>query len=135
MKTETNETLENEAQTMKDYTVGDKETNITLEAKPVKIVGTRKDEVGKSKNEKFVFVCKHPDREENIEISKATYLNGKTLKCIGTWVSLDQEGYLFKNSAVSKLITFNGASSLYGLVSKEVNTIEDENGYLSFKLF
>lgn len=115
--------------------IGTEETNVTLTAKPVTIIAIRKEEVGEKKNEKFIFTCKHPDREEPIDISRAKHLVGNTLKAQGTWISLDKDGKLFKNSVVSKMMTSANCLKVSDLVNKVFQTTEDENGYLCFKVY
>lgn len=96
---------------------------------------TPNNKTGTEIKPKFVFMCKHPDKEELIEISKVKYEKDKKLTIAGTWVSLDENNKLLKNCATSILLTKIGAKKIQDAIKKEVETTEDDNGYLVFKAY
>lgn len=117
--------------------IGTKET-ISLKPATVKIVGyriemQRKD--GKDIGEKVAISCKHPDREENIEISSIAYKKGKEIKNSGLWWKLDADKLIPKQSALAQLLAVLKASNLDEIIGREAQTELDEKGYLCFKAY
>lgn len=122
-----------------DTQVGTKDTP-RLEAKAVKILSQTKIVVeGKKKvgttYEKVVFSCKHPDRDEPIEISDVKYILNDKVEHRATWFSLDSEGKIQKSSALAALLMHYRAQSLSAIVGKEVMTSLDERGYLCIRAY
>jgi len=108
-----------------------------LEAKPVSIVSTnfRNVQFGNKESEKVVFVVKHPDKEETIEISSVKHEVINNLKESGVWFSTDKEGNIQKGSALAGLLKYWNVLTLEAAVGKEVPTIIDSKGYLCFKAY
>jgi len=109
-----------------------------LAPKNVKIVEIRVEAVSKDEKkigDKAVFVVKHPDKEDTIEISSVEYRKGKEIRTSGLWVGLDKEGKLQKGSALALLKDFYKAKVLSDLKDKELPTTEDDRGYLCFKAY
>lgn len=125
-----------EEQTSLDTGIGNTES-ITLQAKPVKVVKIeiRKVEIKGKQNEKVVAFCKHPDREETIEISQVKYESKGKLVISGLWISKDKESKLIKNSATAILLNSLGCKTIREIENKDISTIPDEKGYLSFKAY
>jgi len=120
--------------------IGTKESSSgKLEATKVKILGF-KVEMQRTKEkvdvgEKVTFTCKHPAKEETIEISSVAYRKGKEIKNSGTWFKLDDEQKIVKGSALACLLTSIKVNNLEETTGKEVNTELDEKGYLCFKAY
>lgn len=114
--------------------IGSKEAT-ALKPKKVKIVGVRIAEVGEKKNKKLVIIVKHPDKTENIEISSVKYEVKGSLKTSGLWINLDEDELLRKGSALALLLEFLGVSAPIELTGKEINTAEDDKGYLMLKAY
>lgn len=114
--------------------IGDKESEAQkLTPKNVKVESIKIQEVGQKKNEKVVLTCKHPDREDTIEISSIEYMIGKTAKTVGLWYNLDEDKKLQKGSATAYLINYFDCVNLKELIGKELPTIEGDSGYLAIK--
>ncbi len=110
-----------------------KKESIALKPAKVKIVKVKVIEVGEKKNKKLVCECKHPDKEETIDISALKYeKNGKFVR-IGLWVNIDEDNKLRKGSALTLLMRELEAKSPEELEGKEIFSTDDENGYLVFK--
>jgi len=101
----------------------------------VKIVKTTVEDVGEKKNQKLVCEVKHPDRDETIKISSVKYEKQGKLQVVGLWVNLDEDEKIRKGSALAVLMSFLSVDSPKGLEEKEINTAEDERGYLCFKAY
>jgi len=84
---------------------------------------------------KLVCFVKHPDANELIEISSAKYNLNDKLKVTGLWYKLDEDELIVKNSALANLLRFLGVNTPKELEGKEIETIEDEKGYLCFKIY
>lgn len=108
-----------------------------LEAKPVKIVKVdlRTVQFGNKENEKVAFTVKHPDKEEEIEISSVKHEVANNLKETGLWFSTDKEGKIQKGSALANLLKFWKIENLEAAIGKEVETMMDSKGYLCFKAY
>lgn len=111
----------------------------TLTAKKVTIENIKiekpNNKEGKEMKEKFVFECKHPDKEQLIEISKVKYEKNGKLEVAGTWKSLDETGNLLKNSATANLLRKYEAKTLKEMLKKTIETTTEQNGYLVFKAY
>lgn len=114
--------------------IGDKEA-VTLKPAIVKIVKVEIQEVGEKKNKKLVCSVKHPDREETINISSVKYESKGKLDTVGLWVNLDEDKKLRKGTALAVLLNYINVGTMHGLIDKEVQTTEDEKGYLCFKAY
>lgn len=121
--------------------IGTKET-VALKPAQVKLLGY-KIEMQKKKEgnkeidigEKVSVICKHPEKEENIEISAVSYKKGKEIKTSGLWWKLDEDGCIIKQSALAFMLVFMKANCLDDLAGKDAMTELDEKGYLCFKAY
>lgn len=87
---------------------------------------------------KIVHVrCKHPDREELIDITKVLYRKDakEKVKESGLWYNEDKEGNIQKGSAVAVLMNFVGKTTLRALENTELETETNDAGYLCFKAY
>ena len=123
-----------EEQDILNLETGTKEVT-TLSPKVVKIVKASIETVGEKGTKKAVFEVKHPDKEETVKISAVKYEQKGKLTVSGTWVNLDDDGLLRKGSALANLKDFLGVKTLKEVEGKEMNTAEDEKGYLCFKAY
>lgn len=124
-----------ETQEILDLETGTKEI-VSLKPSKVKIVKVSIEEVGEKKNRKASFEVKHPDRDETIKISEVKYeKKGGKLEISGTWINLDEDGKLRKGSATARLIESLDVKTLKETEEKEIETCEDERGFLAFKLY
>lgn len=117
--------------------IGTKET-VSLKPAIVKIVGYRiemQKKESKDIGEKVAISCKHPDKEEFIEISSVAYKKGKEIRNSGLWWKLDADNLIPKQSALAQLLVALKASNLDELAGKEALTELDEKGYLCFKAY
>lgn len=129
-----------ETQELLNKKVGTKETPKLKPAK-VKIMGveiqkTTKD--GKTMKSPLAnILCKHPDKEELIKMSKIKCLRNDKLEVVSLWVSLDEDGNLLKSSAISELLRFLNVDSLNDLTNKDIECIEQskEDNYLCLKAY
>ena len=103
----------------------------------VRILGIKFEPVkfGTKEQEKVNFVVKHPDKDESINLSKAKVERKDKLKFIGLWYSLDEDGNILKNSAVADVMRFLEIVSLEEATGKEIDTAQDEDGYLCLKAY
>ena len=133
--TETNETLES-----LKLGISNEQTATKLKATKLKIVGGRVEEVGAKKTPKLILMCKHPDKEEPIEISAVKYENksGK-LEVAGLWMYKNKETKQLeaprKGSQVAALMTIANVTSLDQLTGKEVDSLLGDDGYLCIKAY
>ncbi len=123
-----------EAQNILDMKVGTKESTVVKPA-IVKIVKVGIEVVGAKSSEKVVCEVKHPDKEEPIKISSVKYETKGTLKVSGLWLNLDEDKKIRKGSALAVLMATLGCETPRDLVGREINTVEDETGYLVFKAY
>jgi len=113
--------------------IGTKEAE-KLEAKKVKVENVEIRTV-KENMEKAVLICKHPDKEEPIEISSVKYERDGKLKVTGCWFKADEDGLIQKGSALAIMLSFYNVDSLKALVGAGIDTVLDEKGYLSIKAY
>ncbi len=111
-----------------------------LVPKAVTVLGQVKVDVESKKKtgvkyEKIVFSCKHPDREQPIEISDVKYIMKDKIEMRATWFMLDSAGCIQKNSALAALLVAYNAKTLAVLVGKSITTVADERGYLCFRAY
>ncbi|KKK85509.1 hypothetical protein LCGC14_2772600, partial [marine sediment metagenome] len=95
----------------------------------------RPEYIEKAKSDKIIFIIKHPDQEAHIEISSAKVLVKDKLKTYGLWYKLDEDGKIQKGSTLATLMQFNGIEKLNECDGKEVETILDEDGYLTLRAY
>lgn len=114
--------------------IGTKEVT-KLKPTKVKIVNVKIVPVGEKKNDKVVTTCKHPDKDETIEISSVEYLKNKKAIITGLWLNKDEDELISKGSALAVLLNTLGCTSIVELKEKEIDTVEDERGYLCLKAY
>lgn len=118
--------------------IGNKE-NISLKPALVKIVGYRiemqKDKNNNDIENKVIVICKHPSKDETIEISSVAYKKGKEIKNSGLWFKLDVDKLIPKQSALANFLLFIKSSNLDEITGKEAQTELDEKNYLCFKAY
>ena len=124
----------------------DKRLNIgvgtkTTSLKPVAVdVVDVKIEPAESKDnkyigEKVVLICKHPDRQENIELSQAKYERGKVIETSGLWFKQDVDGKIPKDSALAALLKSANVSVIGDLIGKKLQTATGDRGFLLLKAY
>lgn len=128
--------------------IGNKESE-TLEAKDVVVAGVKiepvyrkkdkskpmsEDNKGEQVGEMVRLICKHPDREETLEISKAAYLKGDKKETSGLWYNEDEDGNVAKQSTLAQTMKFNNITKLSEFEGKTVQTTLD-NGYIILKAY
>jgi len=127
-----------ETQAKLDKKIGTKELQV-LKPTKVKIAGVRLDPktVKGKETEIVILLCKHPEREEPIEISKVKLVKGNTVKTSGLWWNQDDEGLIQKGSAIADLLTFCSVDTSKELDGKEVDTTteSDTSSYLIIKAY
>lgn len=118
--------------------IGTKDT-ISLKPAKVKILGFGvvpvKDKNNKDIGDKVKILCKHPDKDESIEISSVVYRKGKEIKQSGLWFKLDDEELIPKSSALANFLFCIGCKNLDEVTGKEVDTELDDKNYLCFKAY
>jgi len=115
--------------------IGDKEVQ-TLKPAKVKIVKATVETVGEKGNRKVQCECQHPEKTDgNIRISSAQVLKNKTVTSSGLWFNLDEDERIRKGSTLALFLQYMGVSAVKELEGKEVDTEQDDKGYLSFKAY
>jgi len=121
-----------------DKKIGTKELQI-LKPMKVKVAGVKLDPktIRGKDTEIVVLICKHPSREETIEISKVKLVKGNTVKTSGLWWNEDEEGLIQKGSAIAELLNFCSVESPKQLEGKELETTteSDSSNYLVIKAY
>jgi len=125
-----------EQQEILNLEVGTKEIQ-TLKPEKVKVekLEIREISFGDTKKQKLVCFCKHPEKDDLIEISKVKYERQGKLETTGLWITLDSDGKIQKGSALAILLNYLNLQKPNDLIGKEIDTIEDEGGYLCFKSY
>lgn len=127
-----------ETQAKLDKKVGTEEIQILKPAK-IKVAGVKLDPktIKGRETEIVVLMCKHPDREETIEISKIKLVKGNTVKTSGLWWNEDKEGLIQKGSAIAELLNFCSVESPGQLEGKELDTTTESetSNYLVIKAY
>jgi len=109
--------------------------SVKLKPAKVKIVGLKIEAAGTKGNKKLNIEVMHPEnKDKSIKISTAKIINSKEkLENATLWFNKDAEGKLSKNSTLSKFIKFLGGNCINDLLGKDVDTILNEDNYLTFK--
>ena len=123
-----------EEQEILNKKIGIKEST-KLKPTKVKIVKVTTEKKPEWKSSKVVCEVKHPDKEDTILISSVKYENKGKLESIGLWANLDEDNLLRKGSALAVLLNFLKVEVSSELEGKEIDTSEDEKGYLCFKAY
>ena len=114
---------------------GEKEA-VSLKPAKVKIEKVVVQEVGTKGNKKLVCSVKHPDKDESISISAVKYEGTKgKLTISGLWVNLDEDKKIRKGTALANFISYLECKIPKELEGKEIDTVEDDSGYLVFKAY
>lgn len=93
---------------------------------------------GAKANHKVVFSVKHPDKTDGtIKISSAKIeeKKSKKLRVNGLWYKLDEDKKLLKNSTISMALTYYGAGNIAEMIGKTIETLLDDDGYLTIKAY
>jgi len=118
--------------------IGTKE-NVSLKPALVKVIGfeiiMQKDKMKVDIGEKVSVICKHPEKDETIEISSCAYKKGKEIKTSGLWFKVDSDGLIPKQSALANFLMFIKANNLDAMIGMNVPTELDEKNYLCFKAY
>lgn len=105
---------------------------------------TEKPDGSKYKLPLIKILCKHPDKEEPIQISKVKVLVGDIDSEEGqksvtktTWAVTDKEGNIQMGSAIDDALKFFEVNSLIELEGKTCHTIVEskDSSFLCLKLF
>jgi len=116
--------------------IGTKEA-AKLEAKPVIVAGVKvemkKDKAQKDIGEIVVFICKHPDKLEMVELDSIKFEKDGKVKVAGAWFNLDSDGLIAKQSALAIAMRHYGVKNLEDFVGQVAQTAMDEKGYLAIK--
>lgn len=113
----------------------------TLEPKKVIITAVKikkKTTDGKDMKVPLVeFMCKHPDKEEIIYLSKVKYQLEDKIVTAGTWAVVDEDNNLQKGSAVTRILEVLGVKSLAEAYNKEIETVTEskESSFLCLKAY
>ncbi len=78
---------------------------------------------------------KHPDKEENINISSVACLRDKQIVNTGLWYTQDSVGNIQMGCALATFMQKVGATTLKELEEKEVETELDGANWLCFKAY
>ena len=106
----------------------------TLQPKTINIINTEIETPPKTNKQKITFICKHPDKEEPIRISKVKYIkNNKQITTSGTWISTNEQGQILTNSALGQLLTHYKIKNPKDLKTAETTT--DDKNYLIIKAY
>jgi len=81
--------------------------------------------------------CRHPEKEEIMNLSKIKIQEGEKLKTLSLWVSMDDDGQVQKGSSIAILLDFLGAENMKALEGKEIMTVKEseESKYLVLKCY
>jgi hypothetical protein len=122
--------------------IGTKE-NSKLKPAKVTIIGveiqTETKDGKKMKSPLINILCKHPQQEESMHITKVKCerISGK-LEVVSLWANIDKEdGTIQKSSALAELLRFMKVDSIEGLTGKEIETIEQskDEAWLCLKAY
>ena len=122
--------------------IGNKE-GISLTAKPIQVQGLKAEPVkgkeggknaGKEVGKKLVLICKHPDKEEPLNMSNMVMRVGNTIKASTIWINLDSDGNIQKGSAVAMILQKYSANTLNDLIGKTIET-ELDGKFLAIKAY
>lgn len=127
-----------ETQDKLSLSVGNEDFKIEkLNPARVKILGVSVEPKSiKGKNSDIVIVSvKHPEREEQLAISKIKFIKENQLKVVGLWINQDSSGNIQKGTSVAEFLAFCKVKTLKELIGKEADTVSDEKGYLVLKAY
>lgn len=83
------------------------------------------------------LMCKHPDKEELIPITKVFYRKDEkeSVKEAGLWYNVDKVGDIQKGSALASLMSHKGVLTVRELAKQKVGAEPNEAGYLCIKAY
>lgn len=135
---ETNETPKVETfEEVLNVGIGTKEI-VKLQATRVKILAVTlepQSKDGKPIGDKVVCTCKHPQRDDPIDISSVKYEKDKALKTSGLWFNKDDDKLIMKESALACFLRYLAVQTPTMLKGVEAETVIDDKGYLCFKAY
>ena len=129
-----------ENQDLLNKKIGDKEIP-KLQAKDILIQGFRIEDMSTEKKKVetplLFLICKHPDKQESMELTKIKVSRNEALKVVGLWVQTDLDGNIQKGSPIDDLLKIAGAECIADLESKTLPTImqSESSQYLCIKGF
>ena len=123
-----------EEQELLNKSIGTKE-NIKLKPEKVKIVKVEVVKVGDKGSTKVVCNIKHSAKEELVKVSEVKFESKGKLDIVGLWGNLDEDKQIRKGSALAVLMSFLNCKTPKEMEGKEIQTVEDELGYLCFKAY
>jgi len=129
-------------QSILDVGIGTKEP-VTLKPAKVAVQNVRVEPKKKLDSDKIVgeliiLQCKHPNREELIELSNAKVLGANDkIKLSALWFNKDDDGKLAKKSTASQVLRHYNVSNYGELVGKEIDTVvqSESNTFLCIKAY
>jgi len=129
-------------QSILDVGIGIKEP-VTLKPAKVAVQNVRAEPKKKLDSDKIVgeliiLQCKHPNREELIELSNAKVLGANDkIKLSALWFNKDDDGKLAKKSTASQVLRHYNVSNYGELVGKEIDTVvqSESNTFLCIKAY
>jgi len=124
-----------ETQNELNKTIGSLEPEKKEALKPTKVKIVKVNLRDTKKGQIVNCESKHPDKEENINISSVAYLRDKQIVNSGLWMTLDKQGNIQKGSALAVFLNKIGIECPKDLEGKEVDTELDENQWLCFKAY
>ena len=113
----------------------------TVDAKPVVIMDViikEKKADGTAMATPMVqFLVKHPDKEDNMTMSKIKYIDGDKAITKGFWIQTDKDKNFYKGSSVDLFLQKLSCKTLKETIGKIVETVteSDKSPYLCFKLY
>lgn len=114
--------------------IGTKEAK-RLKPATVKILGTTLETVGEKGGQKVVCMVKHPDSDDPIKISSVKFEKKGKLENSGLWYNLDDDKNIRKGSSIAVLLAYLGCADIDALEGRDIATLEDDSGYLTFKAY
>lgn len=109
-----------------------------LEPKDVTVTGISVKQVagkaGKPNWESVIISVKHPDKAEDISITKVKIERDGNLKVVSISLDKDQDGKIAKWSSLALLLKHYNCK-LSNLKSMTLKTVLDQNGYLAIKAY
>jgi len=123
-----------EQENLETIGIGTKEAE-KLKPEKVKIVKVVVETVGVKNSKKVVCQVEHPAAEDTIQISSAKIEKNGKLDVSGLWVNTDEDGLIRKGSLLANFLNFMNVENAKELEGKECDTVEDNSGYLVFKVY
>lgn len=113
-----------------------------LEALPVVVKGIsvqtqKKKDTGKTVGKMLHLLCKHPKKDDLIDMTKILYRKTEedAVKELGLWYNEDTQKNIQKASPVAVLMDFCSVAYLKDLEDKELETKQNNDGYLAIKAY